>query len=114
MSIQLNTRQVGDVVIIDAVGHIVMGEPATKLRDTIRQLAERGHKRVVFNLADVHYIDSSGLGELIAAGSTIVTQGGAVKLLNLTERVRTVFHMTKLHTVFPIFDDERTAVTSFN
>ena len=91
-----------------------MGEAATKLRDTVRQLAEKGHKFVVFNLAKVAYIDSSGLGELIAAGSTIISNGGAVKLLNLNERVRTVFHMTKVHTVFPIFEDEQAAVTSFN
>ena len=114
MSIQLNTRQVGDVVVPDAAGRIVMGDPATKLRDTVCQLAEKGHKRVVLNLADVAYIDCSGLGELIAAGSTRVSQGEAVKLLNLTERVLTVFHMTKLHTVLPIFDNEQAALTSLN
>jgi anti-sigma B factor antagonist len=74
----------------------------------------KGHNRVVFNFAEVAYIDSSGIGELVAACTSIINQGGSVKLLNLNERVRTVFNMTKLHTVFPIFDDEKTALTSFN
>ena len=113
MSVKLKTRQVGDVTVIDAAGRIVAGEAAMSLRDVLRDLAAKGHKKVVVNLADVYYIDSSGAGELVAGCTSIIHRGGAMKLMNVTERVRSLLQITKLHTVFQVFDDEGAAVSSF-
>ena len=113
MSVKLTTREVGDVVVIDAVGRITLGEGASTFRDKVRELAASGHKKLLLNLAEVSYIDSSGIGELVSGFTTVTNQGGAVKLLNLTKRVRDLLQITKLYTVFDVFDDEAKAIQSF-
>ncbi len=114
MSVKLTTRQVGDVTVVDAVGRITLGEGASTFRDTIRDLASNGHKKMLLNLAEVSYIDSSGIGEMVSGFTTVTNQGGQVKLLNLTKRVKDLLQITKLYTVFEVFDDEAAAVRSFS
>ena len=113
MSVKLTTRQVGDVTVVDAVGRITLGEGASTFRDTIRDLAAGGHKKLLLNLAEISYIDSSGIGELVSGFTTVANQGGVVKLLNLTKRVQDLLQITKLYTVFEVHDDEAKAVQSF-
>ena len=113
MSVKLTTRQVGDVTVVDAAGRITLGEGARMFRDTVRDLAAGGHKKLLLNLAEISYIDSSGIGELVSGFTTVANQGGVVKLLNLTKRVQDLLQITKLYTVFEVFDDEAKAVQSF-
>jgi len=112
--VKLTTRQVGDVTVIDAVGRITLGDGASNFRDTIRDLLAGGKKKLLLNLAEVSYIDSSGIGELVSAYSTVTNQGGQMKLLNLTKRVKDLLQITKLYTVFEVFDEEATAIRSFS
>src|SRR5450631_4460553 len=109
----MTTRQVSDVTVIDAAGRITLGDGATTFRDTIRDLAANGHKKLLLNLAEVSYIDSSGIGEMVSGFTTVANQGGTVKLLNPTKRVKDLLQITKLYTVFEVFDDEAAAVRSF-
>ena len=113
MSVKLTTRQVGDVTIVDAVGRITLGEGASAFRDSIRDLAANGHKKLLLNLAEISYIDSSGIGEMVSSFTTVTNHGGQLKLLGLTKRVKDLLQITKLYTVFEVFDDESTAVRSF-
>ena len=113
MSVKLSTRQVGDVTVIDATGRITLGEGASTLRDTVRDLAGNGHKKLLLNLSEVSYIDSSGIGELVSGFTTLTNQGGQLKLVGLTKRVKDLLQITKLYTVFEVFDDEASAVRSF-
>jgi len=113
VSVKLTTRQVGDVTVVDAVGRITLGEGASTFRDTIRDLAAGGHRKILLNLAEISYIDSSGIGELVSGFTTVANQGGTVKLLNLTKRVQDLLQITKLYTVFEVHDDEAKAVQSF-
>ena len=114
MSVKLTTRQVGDVTVVDAAGRITLGEGASMFRDTVRDLAAGGHKKLLLNLAEISYIDSSGIGELVSAFTTTKNQGGELKLLNLTKKVHDLLQITKLYTVFDVKDDEATAVKSFS
>lgn len=113
MSAKLATRQVGDVTVVDVSGRITLGEGSSTLRNEVRDLAAGGQKKILLNLGDVSYIDSSGIGELVSGFTTIANQGGALKLLNLTKRVEDLLQITKLYTVFEVFDDEAKAVRSF-
>jgi anti-sigma B factor antagonist len=113
VSVKLTTRQVGDVTVVDAVGRITLGEGASTFRDSIRDLAASGHKKILLNLAEISYIDSSGIGELVSGFTTVANQGGSVKLLKLTKRVQDLLQITKLYTVFEVHDDEAKAVRSF-
>ena len=113
MSVKLSTRQVGDVTVIDATGRITRGEGASTFRDTVRDLASKGDKKILLNLSDVTYIDSSGIGELVSGFTTVTNHGGVLKLLGLSKRVKDLLQITKLYTVFEVFDDESTAVRSF-
>jgi len=113
MSVTLTTRVNGDVSIVDASGKLTLGEETSALRTRIRELVAGGSKRIILNLADVSYMDSSGLGELIGAHTTVTTAGGEMKLLNLAKRVHDLLKITKLYTVFEAFEDEATAVSSF-
>jgi anti-sigma B factor antagonist len=113
MSVKLTTRQNGDVVIVDTDGKLTLGEGTSNLRTTIRELVAGGSRKIVINLADVSYIDSSGLGELIGAHTTVITAGGEMKLLHLAKRVHDLLKLTKLYTVFEAFEDEAAAVGSF-
>jgi anti-sigma B factor antagonist len=114
VSVKLTTRQVGDVTVIDANGRITLGEGSSNFRDTIRDLSAKGQKKLLLNLADVSYIDSSGIGEMVSAFTSVTNQGGQLKLLNLTKRVKDLLQITKLYTVFEVFDDEAAAVRSFS
>lgn len=113
MSVKLSTRQVGDVTVIDATGRITLGEGASLFRDTIRDLATKGNKKLLVNLNDVSYIDSSGIGEMVSGFTTVTNHGGQLKLLGLSKRVKDLLQITKLYTVFEVFDDEASAVRSF-
>lgn len=113
MSVKLSTRQVGDVTVIDAVGRITLGEGASTFRDTIKDLALKGNQKILLNLGEVSYIDSSGIGELVSGFTTVTNHGGQLKLVGLTKRVKDLLQITKLYTVFEVFDDEARAVRSF-
>jgi anti-sigma B factor antagonist len=113
VSVKLNTRQVGDVTVIDAAGRITLGEGTSTLRDAIRETVAGGQKKVLLNLGEVNYIDSSGIGELVSAFTSVTNQGGQLKLLNLNKRIQDLLQITKLYTVFEAHDDEATAIRSF-
>jgi anti-sigma B factor antagonist len=108
-----STRQVNGVTVVDMSGRITLGEGSVILRDTIRDLLGKGQKKILLNLGDVTYIDSSGIGELVSAFTSVRNQGGELKLLNLTKKVHDLLQITKLYTVFDIKDDETAAVGSF-
>jgi len=114
VSVKLTTRQVGDVTVIDATGRITLGEGASTFRDLIRDLATKGNKKLLVNLGDVSYIDSSGIGEMVSGFTTVTNHGGQLKLLSLSKRVKDLLQITKLYTVFEVFDDEAAAVRSFS
>ncbi|HET9743712.1 MAG TPA: STAS domain-containing protein [Terriglobales bacterium] len=113
MSMKSNSRRVDGVTILDLSGRITLGEGSVLLRDQIRDLLGKGEKKLLLNLGDVTYIDSSGIGELVSAFTTVRNQGGELKLLNLTKKVHDLLQITKLYTVFDVKDDEATAVKSF-
>lgn len=113
MSVKLTTRQVGDVTVVDAAGRITLGEGASTFRDTIRNLADKGDKKLLVNLGDVSYIDSSGIGEMVSSYTTVTNHGGQLKLLGLNKRVKDLLQVTKLYTVFEVFEDETSAIRSF-
>jgi anti-sigma B factor antagonist len=110
----ISTREVSHVTIVDIHGRITLGDETGQLRDTVRQLITQGKKKIVLNLANVDYIDSSGVGELVSSFTTVRNAGGELKLLALTKKVQDVLYVTKLYTVFDIKDDEFTAVKSFD
>jgi len=114
VSVKLTTRQVGDVTVIDATGRITLGEAASSFRDLIRDLATKGNKKILLNLSDVSYIDSSGIGEMVSSFTTVTNHGGQLKLLGLSKRVKDLLQITKLYTVFEVFEDEASAVRSFS
>ena len=114
MSITASTRLVGGVTIVDLTGRIVLGDGSAELRDLVRDLARQGIRKILLNLRNVDYIDSSGLGELVCAFTSMRNQGGELKLLNLTKRVRSLLQITKLLTVFDVTDDESISVKSFS
>ena len=113
MSVKLSTRQIGDVTVIDATGRITLGEGSSTFRETIKDMLSKGSKKLLLNLADVSYIDSSGIGELVSGYTSVSNGGGSLKLLNLTKRIQDLLQITKLYTVFEVFDDEAKAVASF-
>jgi len=114
MDMKTSTRQVGDVTVVDVSGRISLGEESAALRDLIRDLLQKGDRKIVLNLAHVEYIDSSGLGTLVAAVSTARREGGDMKLANLTDKVGDLMQVTRLYTVFEIADDEPSAIKSFS
>ena len=114
MKMTASTRLVGGVTIVDLSGRIVLGEGSAGVRDLVRDLIKEGNNKILLNLRDVDYIDSSGLGELVNAFTIMRSQGGELKLLNLTKRVRALLQITKLLTVFDITDDEAISVKSFS
>jgi len=113
MSATINTRQNGDVCILDVSGKITLGDGSVVIRDSVRKLTADGTKKIVLNLGNVTYIDSSGIGELVSAFTSVSNAGGTLKLLNLTKRVQDLLQITKLYTVFEVFEDESAAVASF-
>ena len=113
MSMKVSTRQVDGVTILDLSGRITLGEGSVVLRDAVRDLLAKGDKNILLNLGDVSYIDSSGIGELVSAFTSVKNAGGELKLLNLTKKVQDLLQITKLYTVFDVKDDETSAVGSF-
>jgi anti-sigma B factor antagonist len=113
VSVKLITRQVGDVTVIDAVGRITLGEGSSTFREIVKDLVNKGNKKILLNLADVSYIDSSGIGELVSGFTSVSNAGGSLKLLKLTKRIQDLLQITKLYTVFEVFDDEAKALASF-
>lgn len=111
--LEVNERQAGDVTILDMSGAVRIGEGSIALRDAIRGLADTGKNKILLNLANVNYVDSSGIGELIANYTTVKRQGGQLKLLNLTDRIQNLLVITKLLTVFDTYEDEGEALKSF-
>jgi len=113
VSLKTENRQVDGVTIVDLNGRIVLGEATTALRELLQNLVTQGQKKILLNLADVSYIDSSGLGALVSGYTTLSGQEGQLKLLNLTKKVQDLLQITKLLTVFEVYSDEATAVRSF-
>jgi anti-sigma B factor antagonist len=114
MSLKTSTRQVGGVTVMDLSGRITLGEGSVILRDGIRELLGKGERKILLNLGDVTYIDSSGIGELVSAFTAVRKEGGELKLLNLTKKVHDLLQITKLYTVFDVKDDEATAIAAYS
>ena len=112
--LNIQQRQAGDVTIIDLSGKITIGEGSVQLRETVRKTLDEGKKKIILNLGDVSYVDSSGIGELVSSYTTTSNSGGHLKLLNLTKKIQDLLMITKLLTVFETFDSEAAAVESFN
>ena len=113
MSIKASTRQVDEITVVDLSGRITLGEGSTVLRDTVRELLGRGQKKILLNLGDVTYIDSSGIGELVSGFTTVANQGGQLKLLNLTKKVHDLLQITHTDKIFEVYQDEEAALNSF-
>jgi anti-sigma B factor antagonist len=109
---QTNTRQVGDVIVLDISGRITLGEGNVILREMVRELGDKGNRKIVLNLAEVNYVDSSGIGELVKTHTTIRNQGGKLKLININKRLSDLLQMTRLASVFDLEPDEASAVRS--
>jgi anti-sigma B factor antagonist len=107
---KIETRTVGDVHILDCSGKITLGEGTMAIRNTVREALKNGGKKIVLNLADVNYIDSSGIGELVSSYTTVTNSGGKLVLLHLTKKIHELLAITKLLTVFQVFDSESAAI----
>jgi anti-sigma B factor antagonist len=110
---KIEMRTVGDVRILDCSGKITLGEGTMAVRNTVRDILKDNGKKIILNLADVNYIDSSGIGELVSTYTTVTSSGGQLKLLSLTKKIHELLQITKLLTVFQVFDSEDVAVKSF-
>jgi anti-sigma B factor antagonist len=113
MSLKMGTRQVNGITIVDLSGQITLGDASAALRTEILDQVNNGFKKILLNLAEVTYIDSAGLGELTGSFTSVRNRGGELKLLNLTTRVHDLMQITKLYTVFDVYDDEKKALGSF-
>ena len=113
MSFKATPRESGGVTLVEVSGRITLGEGSAVLRAMIRDLLDKGQKKIILNLGDVNYIDSSGIGELVSAFTSVKKQGGELKLLHLTRKVHDLLQITKLYTVFDVYSDEQTAIRSF-
>ena len=106
-------REVSDVAVVDFSGQITLGESSAKLRNMIRDIVERGHRKILLNLGDVDYIDSAGIGELVSAYTSVRSVHGELKLMNLSRRLRDIIQITRLYTIFDVQNDEQAAMRSF-
>jgi anti-sigma B factor antagonist len=113
MSLRGTCREVSDIAIVDFSGKITLGEGSSTVRTMVRELVGKGHRKIVFNLGEVDYIDSAGLGELVSAHTTVRNASGELKLIRLTDHVRDIIQITRLFTVFDVQPDERAAIRSF-
>jgi len=104
---------VGDVTVLHLMGPITFGHGTSKLRDLIQNMLEAGKKKILLNMAEVYYLDSAGLGELVAAHTTVAREGGKLKLMKLTRRVQDIVQLTRVYRIFEVFDDEDSAIRSF-
>ena len=114
MTVNLSSRESGEVTIVDIAGSVTLGQGSNSLRDKLSELISRNRKKLLLNMAEVSYIDSSGIRELLSAYNALSKNGGQIKLLKPTQRVKDLLKITRLHTVFEVFDDEAAAVGSFN
>jgi len=110
----IDTRTANGVTILDIHGKITIGEGSAEIRNKVRDLLQAGRKQILLNMGDVSYVDSSGIGELVSSFTTVTNQGGDLKLLNLTKKLRELLAITKLLTVFDSYDDEAKALASFS
>jgi anti-sigma B factor antagonist len=110
---KIDSRTVGDIYFLDCSGKITLGEGTMSVRNAVRDILKTGGKKIVLNLADVNYIDSPGVGELVSTYTTVVSQGGQLKLLSLTKKVQEVMAITRLLTVFQAYDNETATISSF-
>ncbi len=110
---KIDTRSVGDVHILDCSGKITLGEGTMAIRNAVREVLKGGGKKIILNLSEVNYIDSSGIGELVSTYTTVTNQSGQLKLLNLTKKIQELLQITKLLTVFQVYDNEQKAISSF-
>ena len=113
MSLKINIRETADATILDISGRVSLGDALADLRDSIREALAGDQKNILLNLAEVSYIDSSGLGQLIGSYATVTSRGGQMKLLNLQKRVNDLMQITKLITVFETYTNEEAALRSF-
>jgi anti-sigma B factor antagonist len=110
---KIETRTIGDITLLDCSGKITLGEGTMTVRNTVRDILKGDGKKIILNLADVNYIDSSGIGELVSTYTTVANSGGQLKLLNLTKKIQELLAITKLLTVFQVFESEQAALISF-
>jgi len=110
---KIESRTVRDVHILDCSGKITLGEGTMAIRNTVREVLKNGGKKIILNLSDVNYIDSSGIGELVSTYTTVTNGGGQLKLLNLTKKIQELLSITKLLTVFSVYQSEQEAIASF-
>jgi anti-sigma B factor antagonist len=113
VKLQSSTRQVEAVTIVDLKGRITLGEASVVVRDVVNDLMDKGNKKILLNLGEIDYIDSSGIGVLVSSFTTVRGKGGELKLVNLSKRIRDLLQITKLYNIFDVKDDEATAVASF-
>ena len=113
MALAIASREVDGVTVVELSGRITLGEGSVQMRDALRDLIAKGQRRILLDLGEVSYIDSSGLGELVSAYTSAKNQSATLKLLKLTKKVHDLLQLTKLYTVFEIFDDEASAIASF-
>jgi anti-sigma B factor antagonist len=113
MSMKFTTREVDGITVLDLSGKIMLGEGSVTIRDAVRDVLAKGSNQILLNLADINYIDSSGIGELVSGLTAVKNAGGALKLLQLTKKVKDLLQITKLYTVFDIYDDEAEAIASY-
>ena len=114
MSMKASTRQQQEITIVDLSGQIKLGEGSSVLREIVKDLLGKGQKKILLNLADINYIDSSGVGELVSAFTSVRNEGGELKLLHLTKKVHDILQITKLYTVFDVKDNEAAAISAFS
>lgn len=114
MGMKASTRISGNITVVDLSGRIELGEGSSVLRDTVKDLLAKGQKKILLNMGGVNYIDSSGVGELVSAFTSVRKQDGELKLLKLTRKIRDLLQITKLYTVFEVLDDEAAAVAAFD
>jgi anti-sigma B factor antagonist len=112
-NLKTTTRQVDGVSVVDLSGRITLGEASVAVRDAINDLMDKGNKKILLNLTEVNYVDSSGIGVLVSSLTSVRSHGGELKLVNITKRIRDLLQITKLYSLFDIKDDEATAVASF-
>jgi len=110
----IDVRNVDDVVILDVHGKVTIGDGSREIRNKVSAALEKGHMKILLNLGDVSYVDSSGIGELVSSFTTVSGKGGELKLLNLTRKIQELLAITKLLTVFDCHDDEAAAIKSFS
>lgn len=113
MSVKIATRQVGDVTILEVSGRITLGEGSTWFREELRRLVAEGRKKILVDLGETSYVDSSGIGELVSGSTNVWNHGGQIKLCHLTKRFKDLLDITKFYTVWEVFEDEAAAIRSF-